>query len=123
MARGPVPDKPAHHPRVPEVQRLIDAYYQFEQCAVGGDLHIVLNDRNWDDSTIQWCMDHAGEYGDREPECAKLLGRLLLLITKTQRGRLDAGYGGKAMTRPEFIATANEILLRGHVDNPALRID
>lgn len=112
MSRGPIPNKPTNRPSVPELQRLIDAYYQFDRCGVGGDLHVVLDDGNWDDGTIQWCIDHSGEYGDREPECARLLGRLLLLTTRTQRNKLDAGYDGEAMTREEFIATATRMLSR-----------
>lgn len=112
MSRGPIPDKPKDRPAVPEVQVLIDAYYQFPECGVGGDLHIVLDDRNWDDHSIQWCIDHAGEYSDRSPECARLLGRILLRLTRTQRARLDSGYDGRAMPEDEFIARATALLAR-----------
>lgn len=98
MGRGPIPDKASTRPTIAELQPLIDAYYQFPECGVGGDLHIVLDDGNWQDCTIQWCIEQAGSYGNREPECAKALGRLLLLTTRTQRKRLQADYGGRAMS-------------------------
>lgn len=103
-------DKPAHRPTVPEIQELVDAYYQFPQCEVGGDLHIVLDDGNVEDTHIQWCIENAGVYRDFEPECARLLGRLLLLMTMTQRRKIDADYHGKPMTQEVFIARCNELL-------------
>lgn len=112
MARGPIPDKPTDRPSVAEVQRLIDAYYQFDGCIVGGDLHVVLDDGNWEDGSIQWCIDTAGTREASEPECARLLGRLLLLTTRTQRNGLRSGYSGQRMSSSEFIAMASAILAR-----------
>lgn len=115
MSRGPIPDKPRSRPSVAELQPLINAYYQFPGCGVGGDLHIVLDDRNWADHHIQWCIEHAGEWGDREPEGARLLGRLLLLTTRTQRRRLGSGYAGPPMDRAVFLARCRALLNRAAV--------
>lgn len=110
MARGPIPDKPTARPSVADVQRLIDAFYQFKGCEVGGGLHIVLDDENWEDSHIQWCIDTAETHWSGHAEATILLGRLLLSMTRTQRAQLDSGYNGKPMPEDAFIAKAKELL-------------
>ena len=36
----------------------------WEQSAAGGSLHIVLEDQNVGDKSVQWCLEHAKEVGD-----------------------------------------------------------
>ena len=115
MARGPIPDKPANRPTVRDVVPLVEAFYGLPGCGVGGALHIVLDDANLDDDSIQWCMDTADEHWSQEPECAKLLGRILLQMTKTQRRKLaDAHMGdsGVKMPRAELIENLTALVDR-----------
>lgn len=49
-----------------EMQELIDLcseWYGMESNGTGGALHIVLDDMNVDDESIQWCIDNYEEYG------------------------------------------------------------
>jgi hypothetical protein len=70
-------------PTVPEVLPLVNAYYRTHP--VGGSLHIVLDDCNVGDSSVEFCLNHAIEDDDAEGEA---LARILLRMSKTQRKRL-----------------------------------
>ena len=51
-----------------------------------GSLHIVLEDGNLKDTNVEFCITHADRIGDRE---GAELGRILLAMSKTQRGKLS----------------------------------
>jgi hypothetical protein len=109
-------------PTVAEVMPLVNAYYQFAGCNVGGCLHIVLDDDNIEDDSIEYCIECAldpdfwvsRDHWDGHDEAGELLGQLLLLMSMTQRGKLATqhdGYGqGHAMDRAEFIARCRALL-------------
>lgn len=59
------------------VARLIRWYRTLPGCAVGGSLHIVIEDSNCDDHHIEWCAGYAFGQGDTcGAELAGLLGRM-----------------------------------------------
>ncbi len=68
---------------IPNVIERFAAYY--EKHEAWGSLHIVLEDNNVQDSSVEHCIEWAKEKGDTEGE---ELGRILLLMSKSQRGRL-----------------------------------
>lgn len=70
-------------PTVPEVRPLTRAFYELHPT--GGSLHIVLDDGNVKDSDVQSCVDYAIQGGDKTGE---KLGRVLLLMSPTQRNKL-----------------------------------
>lgn len=78
-------DKPRDRPKVPEVARFARAYYN--DHGVGGSLHIVLDDGNLEDSSVQFCIERAEERGDAP---GAELGRMLLQMTLTQRRSVRA---------------------------------
>lgn len=51
-----------------------------------GSLHIVLEDENLEDDSVQWCIERARERGDEEGEA---LARILLELTEEQRLNLS----------------------------------
>ena len=57
--------------------------------SVGGSLHIVLDDPNYRDRDVEFCLQYAHERGDIEGEA---LARLLLGASVTQRRKLAAHY-------------------------------
>lgn len=61
---------------------MINAYYQMPNTGLGGSLHIVLEDPNYNDSHVQWCINYAIDTGDIH---GQLLGELLLTMSQTQR--------------------------------------
>ncbi len=104
-------------PTVPEVLPLVDAYYGFDGCGVGGSLHIVLDDGNLEDEQVQFCIENAiaGHWctDDKPDEAGELLGRLLLLMSMTQRRKIyRSGTRGTYMERSEFIARCRALLER-----------
>lgn len=113
-----------HRPTVPEVMPLATAYYRFPGCGVGGCLHIVLDDENIEDGHIQYCIECARdpefwvtrEHYNGYDEAGELLGRLLLLMSPTQRSKISErhdGYGdGDTMDRPTFIERARALLAK-----------
>lgn len=113
-------------PTVPEVIPLVNAYYSFPGCGVGGCLHIVLDDDNIETGHIEYCIECAKDhdfwvskehYGGHD-EAGELLGRLLLLMSMTQRSKLAKqhdGYGylngrDHRIDRVEFIARCRSLL-------------
>lgn len=62
---------------VDELRDLIDRYYERE--AVGGQLHIVLDDYSYDDESIRWCVERA-----TDPE-AVAIGEAMLSMSLADR--------------------------------------
>lgn len=61
------------------------AYYQCPDNGAWGSLHIVMDDPNYADHHVQFCIDSAHERGDTEGE---YLARVLLTMSKTQRAKM-----------------------------------
>ncbi len=113
---------PLNRPSVPEVLPLVNAYYCFKPCGVGGSLHIVLDDGNIADGHIEYCIEcardpdfHICKDFGRLDEAGELLGRLLLLMSWTQRktlvDRSSGGYGkADAIEHNEFVARCRALL-------------
>ena len=57
--------------------------------AAGGSLHIILDDGNIEDNSVQYCIQYAIEHKDRPGEN---LARKLLLLSWRQRARLYLNY-------------------------------
>jgi hypothetical protein len=72
-------------PTIPEVLPLVRAYYSKPGNAVGGALHIVLEDGNVRTSDVEWCRQRAAEDGDVD---GVQLATLLLAMSPTQRRKL-----------------------------------
>jgi hypothetical protein len=93
VARGPIPDKPADRPKVPEVLKAANAFLADPRHIVGGALHMVLEDGNWQDGHIEYCRKKAVEWCHcrRKPcQAAIDLCDQLLALTGTQRRRIAA---------------------------------
>lgn len=75
-------------PTVPEVLPQLHAYRDNGTAgnAVGGSLHLVLDDGNIEDSHVKFCIQWAKDHGD--PEGVRL-GELLLQMSKRQRKKLS----------------------------------
>lgn len=71
-----------YKPTVPEVIPWVLAHYAQPNASAGCCLHVVLDDANVRDETVQWCIDNA-----RHSWCADF-GRVLLAMSKTQRLKL-----------------------------------
>lgn len=72
-------------PTVPEVRPIIEAWYRIPGNIVGGSLHVVLEDRNFDDRSIRWNLDRVLKNGD---EAAAMICMVLLECSKTQRKKV-----------------------------------
>jgi hypothetical protein len=69
-------------PTLPEVQPLIEAYYKLEGNGAGGELHVVLDDGNYEKDFIRGCIA-----GARKVE-TRWLGHVLLMLSNSQRRRM-----------------------------------
>lgn len=74
-------------PSIPEVIERFRAYHQKPENGAWGSLHIVLEDSNAEDSSVQFCVGYAEESGDTE---GAELAKILLKMSRTQR--LKIGY-------------------------------
>lgn len=70
---------------IPEHLDEFTAYYR--QYPMWGSLHVVLDDGNVEDDSVQFCIDYARKESDAEGE---RLGKILLTMTRGQRRRLSA---------------------------------
>ena len=70
-------------PNIPEVLPRFREYHT--KHFAWGALHIVLDDGNVDDSSVQHCIEWAVQSSDAEGEA---LARILLSMSKTQRKKL-----------------------------------
>jgi hypothetical protein len=80
-------------PTIPEVHPLVVNYYQKPENSVGGNLHIVLEDKNVKDSDVIFCLNQAIDKDDLDGE---VLARQILSMSKTQR--LKLAYMSKTIT-------------------------
>lgn len=60
----------------------IRAYLQIEGNGAGGSLHIVLDDFNFEDGHVDYCIEYAEERGDEE---GARLGRMLRALPAAVR--------------------------------------
>lgn len=72
-------------PTVPEVHPVVEAYRALPGNSAGGSLHVVLDDGNVDDGSVQFCIEWADDAGDED---GVALGKVLLRMSKTQRKKL-----------------------------------
>lgn len=82
-------------PTVPQVAPMVRALY--ERSGAGCCLHVVLDDQNIDDKSVQFCVTYAQEKGHQECES---LARILLRMSKTQRLKLATGKLPPAPVQP-----------------------
>jgi hypothetical protein len=76
-------DKPSI---TPELIERIRCYYRMPGHAVGGSLHVVLDDGNVHDDHVAWCIEYARHEADTE---GAAIGEILLRMSKTQRTKLS----------------------------------
>lgn len=74
----------APKPTLPEVRPLVRAFRKLPGNIVGGELHCVLDDHNYERRHIRSCIE-----GCAKPE-TRWLGEVLLLLSNSQRRRM--GY-------------------------------
>jgi hypothetical protein len=71
--------------RVPDVVKMMRAYYATEGNEAGGYLHIVLDDGNLGDDSIRFCRSECEAARDR---AGVRLADILLEMSPSQRKRL-----------------------------------
>lgn len=69
-------------PSLTDVRPLIDAYYALPDNSVGGELHCVLDDGNYERRFIRGCIARAEKVETR------WLGHVLLMLSNSQRRRM-----------------------------------
>lgn len=74
-----------NRPKVPDVLPLVRALYLRPGGSVGCCLHIVLDDRNLDNSSVDFCVQQAREHSHADCESLALM---LRQMTITQRRRV-----------------------------------
>jgi hypothetical protein len=77
----------AMKPTVPEVLPLARAVYAKPLGGAGCCLHIVLDEGNVDDRSVDFCLDYARRKG--HDDCARL-AEILRSMSKTQRLKIGA---------------------------------
>lgn len=70
---------------VPDVKPLTRAFYALPGNGAGGSLHVVLDDGNREDSSVDFCIEYAEKAGDL---AGAALGKVLRTMSRTQRGKV-----------------------------------
>lgn len=70
---------------VATVDVLVEEFYEMPGNSVGGELHVVLDDSNWEDSSIDECIADATKAAD---VAAVALGKLLRAMAWDERMQL-----------------------------------
>ena len=65
-------------PNLPEIKPLVEAYYQLDGNGAGGELHVVLDDGNWEKCFIREIYDRAKQ------DETKWLAAVLLMLSNSQ---------------------------------------
>jgi len=95
-----------YKPTVPEIAPLVRALYRSRHGGAGCCLHVVLDDGNVEDSSVEFCILYATERGH---EFCTALGRALRSMSRTQRLKLGSiGYGYEPEEKPNgvYVVTA-----------------
>jgi len=74
---------------VKSILPLLREYYKNPENSVGGNLHIILEDPNYDDSSVKYCIECCQKAGD---VLGEKIGKKILLLSKTQRKKLQKYY-------------------------------
>jgi len=85
-------------PTLPEVIERFEAYYAKPGNGAWGSLHVVLDDHNLEDVCVRGCIEFAEERGDSD---GAELARLLLRMSRTQRGKINKMIRIRALRRGE----------------------
>lgn len=80
-----IPDLSPDRPKVPDVRRMIQAYYARPGNEVGGNCHVVLDDNNLGRSSLHFCLDRCVAAGDED---GAAIMRAMLQMTGSQRRRV-----------------------------------
>ena len=72
-------------PSIPDVIERFRAYHKLPQNCVWGSLHVILDDGNFSDGSVRYCLQHATEKRDTE---GIELAKILLSMSFTQRKKL-----------------------------------
>lgn len=76
-------------PSVPEITPLVQDYINQPGNHLGGNLHIVLEDGNVDDDSLEFCLRRCIE---RDDKLGINLARILLMMSMTQRLKLAKSF-------------------------------
>lgn len=87
-----------NRPSIPEIIDRFAIYYQKPGNQAWGKLHVILDDGNVTDSTVEWCIEYANLCQDFE---AVALAQILLSMTKTQRLKLPHKVKEHLHARPD----------------------
>ncbi len=69
----------------PDFIAQIRRYYAKPGNEVGGNLHAILDDPNFEDRDVLFCLTCAENRGDAD---GVAIGKILLMMTKTQRRKV-----------------------------------
>lgn len=90
-------------PSIPDVVERFAHYFE-DDNGVWGSLHIVLDDGNVENHSVEYCIDYAEEKGDQE---GAELGRILLQLSRTQRLKLPKKVDEFIRNRESVLIAAN----------------
>ncbi len=77
------------------IREYIGALYNLEGCSSGGILHILLDDDNYDDDDICWCLKECLNHPEREEsKIGKLICEEFLSLPMEKRRLLCSPYIG-----------------------------
>ena len=84
-----------YKPRMATLLEYCKCLYKLEGCVCGGSLHILLDDDNYDDDDILFCLNECIQHPDREEsELGILICKEYLKLSKEERIVFDNIWNG-----------------------------
>lgn len=85
-----------YKPRMATLLEYCKCLYQLEECGCGGNLHILLDDNNYRDSDILFCLNECIKHPEREEsELGILICKEYLRLSKEERIVFDNIWNGR----------------------------
>lgn len=75
-----------------KMAKMIDNVYAIPGNECGGVGHIVFDDMNYEDDSIEWCIEHAHDDGESGPDVDACLDALRYMLGLTIEERASAEY-------------------------------
>ena len=81
-------------PRINTIRQLISCLYELDGCCCGGAGHVVIDDENFEDHHIKWCIEYCETEAKDEEEAGlvKLICEELLKLNMHERFLLFRSY-------------------------------
>ena len=87
-----------YHPLMDTLKTLCQKFYKLPDCECGGPLHILLDDDNFEDTHIKFCLEQCDKCPNKEvAELGKIICNAYLNMSMKERSVFDWFWNGNRL--------------------------